>query len=202
MYDANNKAVDYLYRALCQAKFDRVQTDDFACRIWEQLKNAHAGNSQVHVRLLTTYRREYENLTHLPDKSIDAMLQWFTIIVNNMRANVAAPPYGGHDKAIMLLHSLDYTVWIEKVKAILESEKYETLMVDELFFKLKSSEVDRGVRARIENPTHHHSLALISGFRTNANPSSRMYFLPSLVSLPDEDFDMLGEDSRGCTRIG
>jgi hypothetical protein len=133
MYDANNKVVDYLYRALCQAEFDRVQTDDFACRIWEQLKNAHAGNSQVHVRLLTTYRREYENLTHLPDESIDAMLQWFTIIVNNMRANVAAPPYGGHDKSIMLLHSLDCTVWIEKVKAILESEKYETLMVDELF---------------------------------------------------------------------
>jgi hypothetical protein len=35
------------------------------------------------------------------------------------------------------------------------------LMVGELFSKLKSSEVDRGVRAKIENPTDAHSLALI-----------------------------------------
>jgi hypothetical protein len=47
MFDANNKAVDYLYCALCQSEFDRVQTEDLACRIWEQQKNAHAGDTQV-----------------------------------------------------------------------------------------------------------------------------------------------------------
>jgi hypothetical protein len=40
-------------------------------------------------------------------------------------------------------------VWSEKVEAILESEKYDTLKVDKLFSKLKSSEVDREVRANI-----------------------------------------------------
>jgi hypothetical protein len=39
--------VDYLYRSLCQSEFELVQTEDLACRIWEQLKNAHAGNAQV-----------------------------------------------------------------------------------------------------------------------------------------------------------
>jgi hypothetical protein len=34
MFDANNKAVDYLYRALCRSEFERVQTEDLACRIW------------------------------------------------------------------------------------------------------------------------------------------------------------------------
>jgi hypothetical protein len=92
-----------------------------------------------------TYRREYENFTHLPGESIDAMFQRFTVIVNNMRANVAMLPYDDHDRAIKLLHSLDRTVWSEKVDAILESEKYETLMVDELFSKLKSSEVSESV---------------------------------------------------------
>jgi hypothetical protein len=29
MFDANNKAVDYLYHALCQSEFDRVRQ-----RIW------------------------------------------------------------------------------------------------------------------------------------------------------------------------
>jgi hypothetical protein len=33
MFDANNKAVDYLYRALCQSEFDQVQTENLACRI-------------------------------------------------------------------------------------------------------------------------------------------------------------------------
>jgi hypothetical protein len=35
--------------------------------------------------------------------------------------------------------------------------------VDELFSKLKSTEVDRGVIARIESPTDSHSLALVGG---------------------------------------
>jgi hypothetical protein len=34
MFDANNKVVDYLFRALCQSKFDRVHTKNLACRIW------------------------------------------------------------------------------------------------------------------------------------------------------------------------
>jgi hypothetical protein len=45
MFDANNKVVDYLYRALCQSEFDRDQTEDLACSIWEQLKNAYARNA-------------------------------------------------------------------------------------------------------------------------------------------------------------
>jgi hypothetical protein len=93
------------------------------------------------------------------------------VIVNNMRANVAVLSYADHDRAVKLLHSLDHTVRSAKVEAILELEKYETLMVDELFSKLKSSEVYHGVRAKIENPTDLHSLALVSDSRTNSNMS-------------------------------
>jgi hypothetical protein len=55
MFDTNNKAVDYLYRALCRSEFYRVQTVDLACRIWEQLRNAHAGDAQVQARLFAIY---------------------------------------------------------------------------------------------------------------------------------------------------
>jgi hypothetical protein len=194
MFDANNKAVDCLYRSLCESEFERVRTEDLACRIWEQLKNAHAGNAQVQTRLFVTYRREYENFTHLPVESIDATFQCFTVIVNNMRANVAVLPYDDHDRAVKLLHSLDRTVWSGNVEAILESEKYETLTVYELFSKLKSSEVDRGVRAKIKNPTDPHRLALVSSSRTNANMSSRQFSLSCLVSMPNEEFDVLAEE--------
>jgi hypothetical protein len=47
MFDANNKAVDYLFRSLCQPEFDRVHTESLACRIWSMLKEAHVGNAQV-----------------------------------------------------------------------------------------------------------------------------------------------------------
>jgi hypothetical protein len=43
--------------------------------------------------MYATYRREYENFTHLPGESIDALFKSFTVVVNNMRANVDVLPY-------------------------------------------------------------------------------------------------------------
>jgi hypothetical protein len=146
--------------------------------------------------MYATYRREYKNFTHLPGESIDALFQRFTVVMNNMRANVDVLPYDDHDRSVKLLHSLDRTVWGGKFEAIVESEKYDSLTVNELFLKLKSAEVDRGMAAKIEGPTDSHSLVLIGGLKgnSNANPSTRMFSLSSLMSLPDEEFDVLGED--------
>jgi hypothetical protein len=99
MFDANNKAVDYLFRGLCQPEFDRVPTIS-SC--WECPGQA---------RMYVTYRREYKNFTHLSGESIDALFQKFTVIVNNMRANVDVLLYDDHDRAVKLLHSLDRTIW-------------------------------------------------------------------------------------------
>jgi hypothetical protein len=68
------------------------------------LKEAHVGNAQVQAQLYATYRREYENFTHLPGESIDALFQRFTMVVNNMRANVDVLPYDYHDRDVKLLH--------------------------------------------------------------------------------------------------
>jgi hypothetical protein len=77
-----------------------------------------------------------------------------------------------------------------------ESEKYDTLTVNELFSKLKSFEVDRGMTAKLEGPTDSHSLALVGGSKgkVNTNPSTRMFSFSSLMSMPDEEFHVLGED--------
>jgi hypothetical protein len=146
--------------------------------------------------MYATYRREYENFTHLPDESIDALFQRFTVVVNNMRANVDVLLYDGPDRAVKFLHSLDGTVCGGKFEAIVESEKYDTLTVNELFSKLKSAEVDRSMIAKIEGLTDSRSPALIGGSKgkTNANPSIRMFSLSSLMSMPDEEFDVVGED--------
>jgi hypothetical protein len=140
--------------------------------------------------MYATYRREYENFTNLPGESIDALFQRFTVVVNNMRANVDVLPYDDHDRAVKLLHSLDRTVWGRKFEVIVESEKYDTLTVNELFSKLKSAEVDRGMTAKAEGPTNSHN----SKGKTNANPSTRMFSLSSLMSMLDEEFNVLGEN--------
>jgi hypothetical protein len=134
--------------------------------------------------------------TQLPGESIDALFQRFTVVVNNMRANVDVLPYDDHDRAVKLLHYLDRTVWGGKFEAIVESEKYDTLTVNELFSKLKSAEVDRGMTAKIEGLTDSHSLSLIGGSKgkANANPSTKMFSWSCFTSMPDEEFDVLGED--------
>jgi hypothetical protein len=68
--------------------------------------------------------------------------------------------------------------------------------VNELFSKLKSAEVDRGMTAKIEGPTDSHSLALVGRLKekANTNPSTKMFHLSSLMSMPDEEFDVLGEN--------
>jgi hypothetical protein len=151
------------------------------------LKEAHVGNAEVQARMYATYRREYENFTHLPGESIDALFQRFTVVVNNMMANVDVLPYDDHDRAVQLLHSLDRMVWGRKFEAIVESEKYDTLTVNELFSKLMSTEVDRGMATKIVGLTNSNSLALIGGSKrkANANPSTRMFSLSSLMSMPD-----------------
>jgi hypothetical protein len=81
-------------------------------------------------------------------------------------------PYDDHDRAVKLLHSLDHTIWGGKFKAIVDSEKYDTLTVNELFSKLKSAEVDRGMTAKLEGPTSSHSLALVGGSKGKANTNT------------------------------
>jgi hypothetical protein len=120
-----------------------------------------------------------------------------------MRANVDVLPYDDNDRAVKILHSLDRTVWAGKFKGIVEFEKYDTLTMNELFSKLKSVVVDRGMTTEIDGPTDSHSLALIGGSKgkCNSNPSTGMISLSSLISLPDEEFDVLrGDEMALLTR--
>lgn len=98
------------------------------------------------------------------------MFSRFQSIMNKIRANKSQLPYDDHERALKLLHVLDWRVWEIKVVAIIESPNYETLTVDELFSKIKSIEIDLQSRAKIENPSVP-TMALVSGSRGSyANP--------------------------------
>ena len=70
------------------------------------------------------------------------MFSHFQTIVNKMRANKPRLSYDDHERALKLLYALDQKVWDVKVPAIIESANYDTLTVDELFSKLKSTKID------------------------------------------------------------
>jgi len=121
------------------------------------------------------------------------MFSRFQSIVNKMRANKAQLPYSDHERALKLLHALDRRVWEVKVSAIIESPNYETLTVDELFSKLKSTEIDHQTRAKIENPSAP-TMALVSGGGSASNSSPAMFALSSLLSITEEQVESLGDE--------
>jgi hypothetical protein len=88
---------------------------------------------------------------------------------------------------------LDPNVWGAKVEAIKESGQYLTIELDDLFSKLKSAEVDRKLQSKHEGSTDH-SLALVAGSKGKSNPSCRQFSLSSLISISDEEFDVLGDE--------
>ena len=75
-----------------------------------------------------------------------------------------------------------------KVAAITESPNYETLTMDELFSKLKSTEIDYQTRAKLENPSAPTMVLVSSNGSSSslANPSQAFFALSSLVSVTEE----------------
>jgi hypothetical protein len=61
MFDTNNKAVYYLFRAPCQPEFDRVHTESLACRIWSVLKEAHVGNARFRLGCMRPTKESTRN---------------------------------------------------------------------------------------------------------------------------------------------
>ena len=149
-HNANSRARSVLFSSLSLQEFERVSDCTTAREIWVSLQSYHEGTTQVKTRHYETYKREYENFTQLDGESIDAMFSRFQTIVNKMRANKVQLPYDDHERALKLLYALNWKVWDVKVSTIIEPANYDTLMVDELFSKLKSTKIDYQTQAKIE----------------------------------------------------
>jgi hypothetical protein len=79
-----------------------------------------------------------------------------------------------------------------KVSTIIDSPKYKTHIVDELFSKLKSTKIDNQTRAKVENPGAP-TMALVSGGGSASNPSPTMFALSSLLSITEDQVESLGD---------
>jgi hypothetical protein len=72
-----------------------------------------------------------------------------------------------------------------KVSVIIELPDYETLTMDELFNKLKSTKIDHQTCSKIENPAAP-TMILVSGGGSSSNPSHTMFVLSSLLTIIEE----------------
>src|SRR5579883_1737689 len=195
-HDANNKAVDILISSLSRTEFARVSDLEVAHKIWSRLQIFHEGTNAVKARLFETYRREYENFVQLPSETVESLFSRFQACVNKMRDNTSKMPYGDHELALKLLHALDRAVWGIKVDAITESPNYETLTLEDLYSKLRSTEIDIKSRAKLESPpAPSHATALVSGSRASStNPVLGAFSLSALLSVSDEQIDELDDE--------
>jgi hypothetical protein len=107
-----------------------------------------------------------------------------------MRANKAQLPYDDHERALKLLHDLDRMVWDVKILAIIESPNYEIVIVDELFNKIKSIEIDDHIQTKIENPGAP-TMDLVSRGDSYSNPSPAIFSLSTLLTIIKEKVEIL-----------
>ena len=141
-HNTNSRACSVLFSSLKDCEFERVSDCSTAREIWQRLAAYHEGTPQVKNRLYETHKREYENLVQLEGESIDSLFARAQSIINKMKANKSTMVLDDHERAIKLLYALDRKIWDVKVNAIQESATLDTLTVDELYSKLKSSELD------------------------------------------------------------
>jgi hypothetical protein len=192
-YDLNNKARNTLFSCLSLGEFERVGHLATAHEIWSTLEKFHEGNDHVKGGLFVMYRREYDNFVQLPRETINTMFSRFQLIINKMCGNKAQLPYDDHERALKLLHALDPRVWEVKVSVMIESPNYETLTVDELFSKLKSTKIDHQPQAKIENPSAP-TMALVSRWGASSNPSLAMFDLYSLLTITWDQVESLEDE--------
>src|SRR5579883_1335805 len=114
-----------------------------------------------------------------------------------MRDNNSKMPYGDHELALKLLHALDRSVWGIKVDAITESPNYETLTLEDLYSKLRSTEIDIKSRAKLESPpasSPHGTALVVSSRASSANPVLGAFSLSALLSVFEEQVDELDDE--------
>jgi hypothetical protein len=110
-----------------------------------------------------------------------------------VHANKAHHSYDDHERALKLIHALDWRVWEVKVSMIIELPDYETLIVDELFSKLKSTEIDHQTHIKIEKPCAP-TMALVSRGVSSSKPSPCLFALCSLLSITEVHVESLGDE--------
>ena len=148
MLSKNAKAMSILMCGLGPDEYNRVSSCTTAKEVWDTLRNAHEGTTQVRKFRRALLSSEYENFTMKDGESLNDMVSRFTTVVNELVS--LGKTITTEEKLDKLLRTLPSS-WDMKVTAIRESKDLEQMTLDELVGNLKTFETKAEGRRKGES---------------------------------------------------
>ncbi|XP_070010332.1 uncharacterized protein [Nicotiana sylvestris] len=179
--DANRKAVKKSFHAkkilVCGIgpdEYNRISACDTAKDIWEALKIAHEGTTQVKQSKIDMLTIEYELFRLKDDESIQDMHTRFASIINELHSLGETIP---SNKLVRKILSILPIPWESKVNAITEAKDLQELTIKELVGNLKTYEMKRKIHSERREPNKENNLVLKADSNDSSEEDSDMTYL-------------------------
>ena len=156
----NAKAISVLYCALDPSEFNRISACKSAKEIWDKLKVAHEGTSEVRETKMNMLLHDYELFKMDPSEDIKSMFTRFTTITNDLA--LFDKDLGNEEKVRKVLRSLP-KAWRNIRTTIEEANILSTMTIETLQGKLLTHEIAmKGYESEDEKVSKKKSIALKS----------------------------------------
>ncbi|KAE8655891.1 Lysophosphatidyl acyltransferase 2, putative isoform 1 [Hibiscus syriacus] len=86
MFQLNLKAIHILFCALGPDEYEKISSCTTAKEIWDKLQVTHEGTNELKESKISLLTHSYENLRMKSDEDIKAMMDRFSVIVNDLKA--------------------------------------------------------------------------------------------------------------------
>ncbi len=138
------KARNILLSGISRSDFDRASHFQTAHEIWNALKNFHQETSNIKELRRDLFKKEYIKFEMKPGEALDDYLSRFNKILSDLRSVDSAydKNYSQSEVSRHFLNGLDMSIWEMKFTSIQESVDMSTLILDSLYTKLKTHEMN------------------------------------------------------------
>jgi len=136
--EKNFKAMNLLFCAITPNEYDCVSACETAKEIWDKLKMAYEGDSQVKESKIDILVHSYELFKMKPEESIAQMFARFASITNGLKA--LGKSYSQSEMTRKVLRSMP-SKWDTTTSIILQSKDFSTYTMDQLMGSLMTEEM-------------------------------------------------------------
>ncbi len=143
-FENNCKAQNILLSGISHSNFDRVSHLETANEIWKALNNFHTGSTNIKELQKDVFKKDYIKFEMSSGESLDDYLGRFNKILSDLRSvdDSCDVNYSQSEIAHHFMNGLDMIVCDVKVTSIQESVDMNTLILDVLYSKLKTYEMN------------------------------------------------------------
>ncbi|XP_070035441.1 uncharacterized protein [Nicotiana tomentosiformis] len=171
---ANFKAKKILVCGIGPDEYNRISACEYAKEIWEALKTAHGGTTQVKQSKIDMLTTEYDLFKMKEDEAIQEMHTCFTSIINELNSLSEIIPT---NKLVRKTLSVLPGSWGRKVNVITKAKDLQKLTIDELIGNLKTYEMKRKKVIERREPNKEKKLVLQASNNDSSSDGSNMEYL-------------------------